>query len=261
MKYKAVLFDLFGTLILMDDFKAELEEWLSRFHECLQPHGLTVSRESFDEVCFANLEKDIPVETEGGLTIFEHRVSAICTHLGLQVMTADIKSTVGSLLEIWNKYAVLDPDCHPLLEKLVQRYSLGIVSNFDHPPYIRRILRDLDLNKYFSMVVISGDHDFKKPDPRIFHIKANTTSMIDRPGAKERMGLLNRYVRPSSTISPQAAAGGSIPMPRKLRPASASIAAPICIVISTINGGKQLGKMCLIIIRILPAPTAYSAST
>ena len=170
MKYKAVLFDLFGTLILMDDFKAELEEWLSRFHECLQPHGLTVSRESFDEVCFANLEKDIPVETEGGLTIFEHRVSAICTHLGLQVMTADIKSTVGSLLEIWNKYAVLDPDCHPLLEKLVQRYSLGIVSNFDHPPYIRRILRDLDLNKYFSMVVISGDHDFKKPDPRIFHL-------------------------------------------------------------------------------------------
>ena len=170
MKYKAVLFDLFGTLILMDEFKAELEEWLGRFHECLQPHGLIVSRESFDEVCFANLEKDIPVETEGGLTIFEHRVSAICTHLGLQVMTADIKSTVGSLLEIWNKYAVLDPDCHPLLEKLVQRYSLGIVSNFDHPPYIRRILRDLDLNKYFSMVVISGDHDFKKPDPRIFHL-------------------------------------------------------------------------------------------
>jgi putative hydrolase of the HAD superfamily len=170
MKYKAVLFDIFGTLVLMDDFRAELEEWLVRFHECLQPHGLTIPRETFDEVCFENLEKDIPVETEDGLTIFERRVSAICTHLGLQVTTEDIKSTVVSLLEVWNKYAVLDPDCHPMMERLAQRYTLGVVSNFDHPPYIRRVLRDLDLNKYLSTVVISGDYDFKKPDPRIFHL-------------------------------------------------------------------------------------------
>jgi HAD superfamily hydrolase (TIGR01549 family) len=170
MKYKAVLFDIFGTLVLMNDLKTEMEEWLGRFHECLQPHGLDMPRGSFDEVCFDNLERDIPVTTEDGLTIFERRVNAICTHLGLQVMKDDIKSTVVSLLEVWNKYAVLDPDCHPLLEELAQQYTLGVVSNFDHPPYIRRILRDLDLNKYFSTVVISGDFDFKKPDPRIFHL-------------------------------------------------------------------------------------------
>ena len=170
MKYKAVLFDLFGTLILMDDFKAELDEWLGRFHECLQPHGLTLPRATFDEVCIKIIERDIPITREDGLTIFERRVSHVCKHLGLEVTTGDIKSTVVSLLEVWNKYALLDPDGHPLLEKLAQNYRLGVVSNFDHPPYIRRILRELDLNKYFSTVVISGDHDFKKPDPRIFHL-------------------------------------------------------------------------------------------
>ena len=85
-------------------------------------------------------------------------------------MPADIKRTVVSLLEVWNKYAVLYPDCHPLLRELRPRYILGLISNFDHPPYIRRILQELELQIYFSTTVVSGDHDFKKPDHRIFHV-------------------------------------------------------------------------------------------
>ena len=170
MKYKAVLFDLFGTLILMDDLEAELDEWLGRFHECLQPHGLTMPREKFDKVCSSNLWQDISTQIQDDFTIFERRVHAICSCVGLEVMSADIKRTVISLLEVWNKYAVLDPDCHPLLRELRQRHILGLISNFDHPPYIRRILQDLELQIYFSTAVVSGDYDFKKPDPRIFHL-------------------------------------------------------------------------------------------
>ena len=177
MKYKAVLFDLFGTLILMDDFEAELDEWLGRFHQCLQPHGLTMPREKFDTVCLDNLEKDITMQIEDDFTIFECRVHNVCTHIGLKVMPADIKSTVVSLLEVWHKYAVLDSDFHTLMKELEQQYTLGLISNFDHPPYIRRVLQELDLDRYFSTVIISGDHSFKKPDPRIFHLALEELGM------------------------------------------------------------------------------------
>jgi len=64
------------------------------------------------------------------------------------------------------------------------------------------------------------------------------------PGVADSKGFESRWVRPSLTMEPQAALGGSIPTPRKLSPASARIAAPICIVTNTISGGKQLGSTC-----------------
>ncbi len=170
MKYKAVLFDIFGTLVVIEDMETELNDWLDCFYDCLKPHGLDIARESFNEWCFHHLRQEPPPPGKENLTIFERRIQAVCSSARLQVNPADIKQTAVSLLKVWNDYAVLDPDCHPLLQELVPSCTLGIISNFDHPPYIHGVLQDHDLNKYFSTVVISGDYDFKKPDPRIFHL-------------------------------------------------------------------------------------------
>ena len=81
-----------------------------------------------------------------------------------------------------------------------------------------------------------------------------TTIMIAKPGPKESIGFVVRKSYPSKTIAPQAAAGGLIPIPRKLRAASARIASPIIMVICTIRGGMQLGMTWHNIIRTLLAP-------
>jgi putative hydrolase of the HAD superfamily len=170
MKYRAVLFDIFGTLVVIEDMEAELDTWLGRFYDCLKPHGLDIPRESFNEWCLHHIRQEPPPPGKEDFTIFERRIQAVFSNARLQVNPADIRQTSVTLLKVWNDYAVIDPDCHPLLRELSQQYTLGVISNYDHPPYIRRVLNDLNLKKYFSTVVISGDYDFKKPDPRIFHL-------------------------------------------------------------------------------------------
>ena len=46
---------------------------------------------------------------------------------------------------------------------------MALVSNFDHPPYVRSLLERLDLARHFDAVVISSELRIDKPDPRIFH--------------------------------------------------------------------------------------------
>jgi len=170
MKYKAVLFDIFGTLVVIEDMEAELDAWLRRFYDCLKTHGLDIPRESFNEWCLHHIGQEPPPPDKEDLTIFERRIQAVFSSAGLRVNPTDIRQTSAMLLEVWNDYAVIDPDCHPLLQELSQQYRLGVISNYDHPPYIHRVLNDLDLKKYFNTIVISGDYEFKKPDPRIFHL-------------------------------------------------------------------------------------------
>ncbi len=83
-----------------------------------------------------------------------------------------------------------------------------------------------------------GSRASLKPSPTMF--TANTSSMIASPGAKAINGYDPRYLLPALTIPPQAANGCSIPIPKKLNPASASIAPPISIVSNISNGDKQL---------------------
>jgi putative hydrolase of the HAD superfamily len=177
LKCKGIFFDLFGTLIIMNDMEAEWSAWLSRFYTCLQPHGLSISRQKFNECCERDLRKEVPSGNKDNLSIFELRIRAVCSGVGLDMKAADIRQTAISLLEVWHEYVSLDPESRPLLEELRQHKTLGLITNFDHPPYVRSLLRELKLEDYFTTIVISGDHTFKKPDPAIFHLALKKTGL------------------------------------------------------------------------------------
>ncbi len=55
-----------------------------------------------------------------------------------------------------------------MLEFARSSFDLALVSNFDHPPHVRKVLQSTGLAPFFDVVVISGDVGVKKPDPRIF---------------------------------------------------------------------------------------------
>ena len=65
--------------------------------------------------------------------------------------------------------AMVFPSEHqPLLEWARSRYRLAIISNFDHPPTVRRLLERNGLVGYFEQVVISAEEGLRKPHPEIF---------------------------------------------------------------------------------------------
>lgn len=67
-----------------------------------------------------------------------------------------------------------------LLRDLATRYRVGLVSNFDHAPTARAILRRHGVSDCFHATLISDDFGRRKPHPAIFH------AALDRLGAKSQ---------------------------------------------------------------------------
>lgn len=65
--------------------------------------------------------------------------------------------------------ALVLPDHHrAVLTELRRTYRLAVVTNFDHAPTVRDLLRRDDLESFFEVVVISGEIGWRKPHPAIF---------------------------------------------------------------------------------------------
>jgi putative hydrolase of the HAD superfamily len=63
---------------------------------------------------------------------------------------------------VWESY----PEVIEVLEQLLPRYQLAVVSSFDGR--LRMILEQLGLSQYFSHMFISSEIGVDKPDPEIF---------------------------------------------------------------------------------------------
>jgi len=68
-------------------------------------------------------------------------------------------------------------------------------------------------------------------------------SEIAAPGKMTTCGYASMYLRPSFSITPQLAAGGGTPNPRKLSDASTTIAVAKYVVVTTISGASVFGRM------------------
>lgn len=68
---------------------------------------------------------------------------------------------------------MLNPQILALINTLHARYKIGLLSNTS-AEYLRKLLHEHNLNKYFDAVVISSEVGMLKPDPSIFkHILAD----------------------------------------------------------------------------------------
>lgn len=62
----------------------------------------------------------------------------------------------------------INPGVFELLELLISRYKLAVVSN--HPPGLKQWLKEWNIHWMFDQVVCSGDEGVAKPDPAIFYL-------------------------------------------------------------------------------------------
>ncbi len=170
MRVRGVFFDLYGTLLVYGDMRAAWDAWLTTLHGGFAERGLTMPREAFALCCDGFFARAEPPDRRDGATVLERRLRALCDEFDLDATGAALREIGEAAVEAWQDHVTLDPEARPVLEALRQRYTLALVSNFDHAPHVHRVLARCGWAGAFDTIVVSAEAGVKKPDPRIFRI-------------------------------------------------------------------------------------------
>ena len=80
-----------------------------------------------------------------------------------------VAAEYGAKLPAWrHDLEILYPDAKEVLQKLRQKYKLGIIANQDYGTEKRLI--DFGIRPYIDLVIASAEEGFEKPDLRIFKL-------------------------------------------------------------------------------------------
>ena len=177
MSLQGIFFDLYGTLLVYGNMKRAWSDWLSTFYDLLKKRDLNISRETFSKECDGFFSTDEPVGGGDHLTALECRIKSLCERLDLQLDHKELRPIADTIAEAWQNHITIDPETIPVLSSLKRNKTIGLVSNFDHPPHVRDILANYKLASFFDTIVISSDVRVKKPNPAIFSFALEQTGL------------------------------------------------------------------------------------
>jgi putative hydrolase of the HAD superfamily len=164
-RYRAVVFDLFGTLVHFRGRPDPRCEWLrAPFAAVADPARFDAFRAALQEVSMDILagrgaeHREVPSR---------ERFARALARSGLNAAAADALSA-AHMRHLASCTAM--PVAHAdLLARLAVRHRLAVVSNFDHGPTARAVLSQHGIAHHFAAVLISADFGRRKPHPAIFH--------------------------------------------------------------------------------------------
>jgi FMN phosphatase YigB (HAD superfamily) len=178
--YKAVLFDMFDTLVRLDRNRLpvasiggrEVRSSVPRLHGAAAAALPGVELEAFHDAFFWSYteaerlrgvsHEEIPARRR--LELFYGRVGADPGRIPPAVTERLLATHMDCLVGV----AEAMPGQADLLDWLSPRYRLGVVSNFDYTPTVRRILADAGILGRFETVIVSDTVGWRKPCPTIF---------------------------------------------------------------------------------------------
>jgi putative hydrolase of the HAD superfamily len=176
--YRAVLFDLFDTIV---DFHADrlpqirvgeqtLFSTSGVVYEVLREYAPQLDFETFYEAfreSWRQVEERRKAELREYPSHVRFRRLLELLHMGA-LSDEVVERLVSAHMETWARGAELPEANRRLLLRARERFPLGLVSNFDHPPTARRILRDVGIHDLFAVIVISAEVSWRKPHREIF---------------------------------------------------------------------------------------------
>jgi len=176
MRVKAVLFDLFDTLVLLESDEVFYTPCLRRLHGFLAREAINIPFEDYRRVYFEVRDR-LYAETEKNLEEphFNVRVSQTLQQFGYDFDVSNPLVT-GATMAFANElmhYVHLDVDTVDVLRRLRGRYRLGLVSNFAIPECAWKLLDKFGLKGFFDVVLVSGEINRRKPSPEIFERALN----------------------------------------------------------------------------------------
>jgi HAD superfamily hydrolase (TIGR01509 family) len=178
--YTAVLFDMFDTLVRFDRDRLPAAQIGGREvrSSASQLHGVAASAlpgvdlEAFYDAFLwsyreaerlrADTHEEVPARSR--LDLFYRRVGADPAAIPHEVTERLLATHMACLAGA----AEPMPGQAELLDWLTGRYRLGVVSNFDYTPTVRRILADGGILGRFETVIVSDAVGWRKPRADIF---------------------------------------------------------------------------------------------
>lgn len=161
---RAVLFDLMGTLLVSKT--NESPKSLTHLHTLLVEHGLTSTEEQFMLVW----ESDRSLPSQESHTPFEERIARVADNLNWKIDWPAIGMIADNVCNRAATFLSVDIEVGELFRRLSRFIKIGLVTNYDHPPAIYKLLRIHELADWFAVVVISGEIGVWKPDPEIMSV-------------------------------------------------------------------------------------------
>lgn len=171
VRVDAVFFDMFDTLLLLEDVETYYEPCLRKMHKFLANMGVDVPYHYFRCVYF-DIRDRFYSESRESLEEphFNVRVAQTLEKLGYHFRVSDTV-VAGATMSFANEFRLhvqLDKDAVHVLKELHQKYKLGLISNFGIPECGRKLLETFGLKRYFDFIVISAEVNQRKPSPKIF---------------------------------------------------------------------------------------------
>ncbi len=171
MRVKAVLFDLFDTLLMIGSDEVYYEPSLRKMHAFLKKKSVKASFEDFSRVYF-EVRDGIYSETRKTLDEphFNVRIMQTLQKFGYDFDVSDpvVVGATMAFADEFMRYVSVDSDAVNVLQALKEKYKLGLVSNFGIPECGRKLLDNFGLRKFFDIVIISAEVNKRKPNPEIF---------------------------------------------------------------------------------------------
>ncbi|MDR0373875.1 MAG: HAD family hydrolase [Nitrososphaerota archaeon] len=168
---KAVLFDMFDTLMLIERDHEFYPPAVQRMYHYLNKMGINVSFKEF-EATYSAERKQLYAEADLNWEEphFNVRVSGTLKRLGYNYPTTSpvVSTATNEFCEEFMKYVRIDPHTKPVLKTLQGTYRLGIVSNFAIPECVYKLLKVSGIDSAFDVVIVSGAVNKRKPSPEIF---------------------------------------------------------------------------------------------
>lgn len=184
MVRRAVLFDLYDTLLIAGDRDRMRHDWTAAFKSTMMTAGLKISEDELSKLSDTLWTFQSLHGRPDGFTIYEGRIHDFAVRNGFTPRPELVRHTALTTLASWQSHWRLDPATHGVLAQLQKDgFATGLVTNFDHWPHVRLILKRLGIEGLFNEIAISGEVGTDKPDPAIFHgvlksLQVNPTAAI-----------------------------------------------------------------------------------
>lgn len=217
MPIKAVLFDMFDTLMMIKHDHAFYQPSLRKAHAFLVHKGINVPFDTFS-AAYVKARDALYAAADAQMEEphFNLRIANALHSLGydFDVSSDVVRGATLAFCEEFMHNVRIDEHAKSVLEELHGKYKLGIVSNFAIPECVLKLLEKHGLTELFDAVIVSGAVNKRKPSPEIFQhalekmgvdvesaVFVGDTVDADIQGPK-RMGMKTIYIerRPQKEI-------------------------------------------------------------
>ncbi|MGD9313535.1 MAG: HAD family hydrolase [Desulfobacterales bacterium] len=178
MSIQGYFFDLYGTLLIYGDMHQAWSDWLTAFYDLLKARGLNSTRAAFSQACDGFFSAAPPDDGDNDLTVLERRIQRLCATYNHQLGPPELRDIADKIAAAWQTHISIDAAAMPVITYLKQhKKTVGLVSNFDHPPHVRRLLSENGWAHVFDTIIISSEVGVQKPDPVIFTLALQNTGI------------------------------------------------------------------------------------